>query len=198
MRLSFEFVRIVLPACVCALVLTTPVQAAERGFYLGVDAASLQTTLDYGFTENYSTTHTRLKIGYQIVKFMSVEGRLMSSGYDTDIDFLGGQYRFDTGTMAGIYARPHTNFRNANVYGIVGLTSMNTKYRLIAPITGPTDSENVIAFTLGVGGSFRIVGELTLDVEATVYTGTADYGNYFVDYVDLYSVGLGAGLRYRF
>jgi opacity protein-like surface antigen len=56
----------------------------------------------------------------------------------------------------------------------------------------------VFAFTVGVGGSFRIVGNLTLDVEATLYSGIADYGTYFLDFVDLYSVGLGAGLRYRF
>jgi len=170
----------------------------DRGFYLGADVASLQTTLDYGFTENYSTNHARLKVGYQILNFLSVEGRIMTPDYDTDIDFLGGQYRFDTGSVFGVYARPHTNFPNANVYDIVGLTVMNTKYRPVAPITGLTDGDSVIALTLGVGGSFRLVGNLTLDVEGTLYSGTADYNNYFVDYVDLYSYGLSAGLRYRF
>lgn len=200
MRLSLKTLRVVsiLSTCAGALVLVSPAQAVDRGFYLGADVTSLQTTLDYGYTENYSTNHTRLKVGYQILNFLSVEGRAMTSDYDTDIDFFGGQYRFDTGTMVGIYARPHTHFRNANVYGIVGFTSMNTKYRLASPGTGPVDSDTVIAFTIGVGGSFRIVGNLTIDVEATVYSGTADYVNYFPDYVDLYSVGLGAGLRYRF
>lgn len=200
MRTPFMFMRAVSVLFVCAgtLAISSPAQAAERGFYLGADVASLQTTLDYGDTEKYSTTHARFKAGYQILDFLSVEGRVMSSEYDTDIDVFGGRYRFDTGTMIGVYARPHTNFRNANVYGIVGLTAMNTKYRLVAPGTGPVDSDTVIAFTLGVGGSFRIVGNLTLDVEATAYSGTADYKSYFVDYVDLYSVGLGAGLRYRF
>jgi len=181
-----------------ALALTSPAQAADRGWYLGADVASLLTTLDYGYSETYSTTHARLKVGYQILNYLSVEGRAMSSDYDTDIDVFGGQYRFDTGTMLGVYARPHTNFRNANVYGIVGLTAMNTKYRQLAPFTGPTDSDSVVAFTAGVGGSFRMVDNLTLDVEATMYVGTADYGAYFIDYVDLYSYGLSAGLRYRF
>lgn len=200
MHLSFKFLRVVSMVSVCtgALALMSPAQAVDRGFYVGADTTSLQTTLDYGFTENYSTRHARLKIGYQILKFLSVEGRAMSSDYDTDIDVFGGQYRFDTGTMVGIYARPHTPFRSANVYGIVGFTAMNTKYRLVAPVTGPVESDSVIAFTIGVGGSFRIVGNLTLDIEATAYTGTAEYGNYFLDYADLYSLGLAAGLRYRF
>lgn len=200
MRLSIKTLRAVslLSVCTGALTFISPARAVDRGFYLGADMTSLQTTLDYGYTEKYSTKHARLKIGYQILNFLSVEGRAMSSDYDTDIDVFGGQYRFDTGTMVGVYARPHTHFRNANVYGIVGLTAMNTKYRALAPFPGPTDSESVIAFTVGVGGSFRIVGNLTLDVEATAYAGTADYGNYFLDYVDLYSAGLGAGLRYRF
>jgi opacity protein-like surface antigen len=198
MRLFLKLLRNMLPLPVCALALMSPAQAADRGFYLGADVVSLQTTLDYGFTETYNTSHARLKVGYQILKFFSVEGRIMSSAYDTDIDLFGGQYRFDTGTMVGVYARPHTSFRNANVYGIVGFTSMNTKYRLVAPVTGPADSNSVLAFTVGVGGSFRIVGNLTLDVEATLYSGTADYNIYFPDSVDLYSVGLGAGLRYRF
>lgn len=198
MRLSFRFLQLVSIVSIFALALISPAQAFDRGFYIGADTASLQTTLDYGLTENYSTTHARLKIGYQILNFLSVEGRAMSSDYDTDIDDFGGQYRFDTGTMVGIYVRPHTPFRNANVYGIVGFTAMNTKYRLVAPIAGPVDSDSVLAFTIGVGGSFRIAGNLTLDVEAAAYTGTADYGTYFVESVDLYSVGLAAGLRYRF
>lgn len=200
MRSSFRFLQVVSMVSLCsiALVSQAPAMAADRGFYLGADVVTLQTTLDYGFTENYSTTHARLKVGYQISNFLSVEGRLMASDYDTDIDAAGGEYRFDTGTMAGVYIRPHTNARIANVYGILGITSMNTKYRLVQPITGPTDTDNVIAVTIGVGGSFRIVDNLTFDIEAALYSGTADYGIYFSDSIDLTSVGLSAGLRYRF
>jgi len=200
MRLFFKFLRIasVLSACVGALVLTSPAQAADSGWYLGADVASLQTTLDYGYTETYNTSHARLKVGYQILSFLSVEGRVMTSGDDTDIDTFGGQYRFDTGNMIGFYARPHTNFQSANVYGILGLTAMNTKYRLVAPVTGPTDSDSVLAFTAGVGGTFMIVNNLTFDVEATMYVGSANYASYFADSVNLYSYGLSAGLRYHF
>ena len=201
MHSSFRFLQVVSMMSLCAIALATqaPALAADRGFYLGADVVTLQTTLDYGFIENYSTTHARLKVGYQISKYLSVEGRVMSSDYDTDIDVIGGEYRFDTGTMAGIYIRPHSNAaRKANVYGIFGITSMNTKYRLVQPLTGPTDTENVIAVTIGVGGSFRIVGNLTFDIEAALYAGTADYATYFADSIDLTSVGLSAGLRYRF
>ena len=186
----------VLTVCACALLFAPQAQARDHGFYLGVDAMALQTTLDYGNTETYNTSHSRLRVGYQILKFLSVEGRFMSSGYDTDIDYLGNTYRFDTGSMAGFYVRPHTNFRNANVYGIVGLTSMDTRYRPVG--AGTEDRDVVVAFTVGVGGTFKIVGNLTLDVEATLYEGVADYGANIMDTVSLYGVGVSAGLRYRF
>jgi len=187
-----------LSVCTGLLALSPAAHAAEQGWYIGADAVQLTTTLDYGATESYTTSHARFKLGYQILDFLSVEGRVMSSGNDTDIDVFGDQYRFDTGTMLGFYARPHTNFRNANVYGLIGLTSMNTKYRWVGPFTGPADSDTVLAFTIGVGGTFRIAGNLFLDVEAQAYSGTADYSLYFTDTVDLYGVGLSAGLRYRF
>lgn len=198
MRLSFKFSRVVsaLSACACALVLTSPAHATDRGFYLGADVVSLQTTLDYGYTETYNTSHARLKGGYQILKFLSVEGRLTSPGHDTDIDFLGDRYRFDAGTAFGIYARPHTNFSNANVYGIIGLTAMNTKYRLAGG--GPVDSDLVLVETIGVGGDFRLAGNLFLDIEAQIYLGVADYPSNGLADVLLYSTGLSAGLRYRF
>jgi hypothetical protein len=200
MRAISRFVQFasVLFAGAGALVLSFPAQAADRGWYLGADAVQLTTTIDYGFSESYTTTHARFKAGYRILDFLSVEGRVMSSGYDTDYDVFGDQFRFDTGSMFGFYARPHTNFRDANVYGLIGLTAMNTKYRWVAPIVGPTDDDVVVVVTIGVGGTFRIAGNLFLDVEAQAYSGTADYALYFADYVDLYGVGLSAGLRYRF
>lgn len=198
MRTSFVFLRVVsvLSVCASAMAISSPAQAVERGFYLGTDVAQLQTTIDYGVTESYTTSHARLKGGYQFLDFLSVEGRIMSSGNDTDIDFLGDRYSFDTGTMYGFYVRPHTNFRTANVYGIVGLTVMNTSYRFVNG--GPVDNDRVLVETIGVGGDFRIAGNLSLTVEAQVYVGTADYKSYFFTSVDLTGYGLSAGLRYRF
>jgi hypothetical protein len=187
-----------LSVCTALLALSPAAQAAESGFYMGADAVQLTTTIDWGFTESYTTTHARFKAGYQILDFLSVEGRIMSSDYNTDIDVFGDTYRFDTGTMFGVYARPHTNFRDANVYGLIGLTTMNTKYRALRPFPGPVDSDAVLAFTVGVGGTFRIAGNLFLDIEAQAFSGTADYKSYFLDYVDVYGVGISAGLRYRF
>lgn len=195
-----SFVRAVslLSVCTALLALSQAAQADERGFYMGADAVQLTTTLDYVATESYTTTHARFKAGYQILDFLSVEGRIMSSDYNTDIDVFSETYRFDTGTMFGVYARPHTNFRDANVYGLIGLTAMNTKYRRLLPVAGPADTDTVLALTVGVGGTFRIAGNLFFDIEAQAFSGTADYNSYFLDYVDLYGVGISAGLRYRF
>lgn len=196
MRIHFKFLRVVSMLFAGALTFMSTAQAADRGFYLGADVVSLQTTLDYYIaTETYSTSHARLKAGYQILDFLSVEGRIMSAGNGTDIDFLGNQYRFETGTMFGIYARPHTNFRSANVYGILGLTAMNTRYNPVG--FAPADHDLVLAETIGVGGDFRIAGNLSLNIEAQIYVGVVDYPMW-LGTADLYGYGLSAGLRYRF
>lgn len=188
--------RIIAGAVFAGLLACPALALAERGWYAGVDVAQLQTTLDYGATETYVTSHLRFKGGYQILDFLSVEGRVMVSGHDTDTDIWGNQFRFDTGSMLGVYARPHTNFQTANVYGIVGLTVMDSRYRSVA--LGIQDSDMLFLPTIGVGGDFRVARQLSLTVEAQYFVGTAGYNTFFADYVDVYGFGVGAGVRYRF
>jgi len=196
MRLSLRMIGLLLAVLGSAL-LAAPAQAVERGWYLGMDAVRMQTTLDYVETETYTTSHARFRAGYQFLDFLSFEGRVMTSGNDTDVDFLGDTYRFDTGTMVGVYVRPHTKFAVANVYGIVGFTTLNARYKPVS-YNGPTDSDVVIASTIGVGGTFRLARNLYFDIEAAAYAGAAEFDSYFVDYVDLYSSSLSAGLRFKF
>ena len=176
---------------------TPLVHAEDNGWYVGAGVTGLQTTLDYGYTETYTTTHARLSVGYQFLRFLSVEGRLLSPSKDTDVDFLGDTYSFRTGTAFGIYARPHTNFNSANVYGIIGLTAVDTRYRNVT-LSGPEDSDTIFLETVGVGGSFTLARNFYLEIEAQVFAGVAKYNTYFADYVDVYGAAIGAGLRYRF
>jgi len=171
-------------------------RADDKGWYIGGGAMARQTILEYGASESYSTSHAYVSVGYQFLKFLSLEGRFMSASNDTDIDDFGGLFELDTGNIVGLYVRPHTNFKAANVYGIFGITGMDTKYRAV--LGGPVDSDTVISLTAGVGGSFVLAKQLTLDVEAILYAGTAKYSRYFSDFVDVFGSGLGASLRYRF
>lgn len=195
MRPSFRMTGLLL--ALLAGTLAVPAQAADRGWYLGMDAVRLQTTLDYVETETYNTSHARFRAGYQFLDFLSFEGRIMTPGNDTDVDFLGDTYQLDTGTILGVYVRPHTKFAVANVYGIIGFTTLNARYRPVS-YNGPTDSDVVIASTIGVGGTFRLARNLFFDIEATAYAGAAEFDSYFVDYVDLYSSSVSAGLRFKF
>ena len=52
-----------------------PASASAAGFYLGVDTVALSTQLDYGLTEDYSTTHLRLKAGYEFMNTLAEIGR---------------------------------------------------------------------------------------------------------------------------
>jgi opacity protein-like surface antigen len=178
-----------------------PGTASAGGFYMGADAALLSTELDYGFTEEYSTNHLRVKAGYEIADFIAVEGHVYTANDDTDIDFTNTLFSLDTGTIVGIYAKPKTNFGAANVYGLIGLSIWDTTYTQVNGVgAGTRDTESVAMFGFGVGGEFNITKNFHVNVEGMVHIGSADYNSFFVgsDSVDVYSLGLAAGVSYKF
>lgn len=173
--------------------------AQAGGFYLGADAVSLSTELDYAFgTEDYSTTHLRLKAGYEFADFLAVEAHLAGAGDDTGVDPFGDLYKFDTGNIIGIYLKPKTPFSKANVYGLIGLSQWDTTYTDVAfPIF--KDNETVNMFGFGVGGEFNITKNLRFNIEGMIHVGSADYPvNIGGQSVDILAYGLAAGMSYRF
>jgi hypothetical protein len=175
-----------------------PGVASAGGFYLGADAALLSTELDYGLTEEYSTNHLRVKAGYEIADFIAVEGHVYTANDDTDIDFAGRLFAFDTGTIVGVYAKPKTNFDKANVYGLVGISMWDTTYTWVSG-GGARDTQSVAMFGIGVGGEFNVTKNFRVNVEGMVHVGSADYitGAISTD-ADVYSLGLAAGVSYKF
>jgi hypothetical protein len=188
-------VALVAAGAISVAVVSTDASAA--GFYLGADAVSLKTDLDYaGGSESYSTTHLRVKGGYEFMDYIAVEAHVLTAADDTDIDPFGNLFSLDTGTIVGIYAKPKTNFEKANVYGLLGLSVWDTTYSWVGMPFQDTDS--VAMLGIGVGGEFNITKNLRVNVEGMIHIGSADYNTFFADSVDVYALGLAAGVNYRF
>lgn len=176
-----------------------PGTASASGFYLGADAAALSTELDYGFTETYSTTHLRVKAGYEFGRFFALEGHIYTAANGTDVDFTNTTYSLDTGTIVGVYAKPKTNFERANVYGLVGVSIWDSTYTQVNGFgAGTRDSASLTMFGVGVGGEFNITKNFRFNVEGMAHYGSADYNTFFTNSVDVYSLGLSAGVSYKF
>jgi hypothetical protein len=187
-----------LAALVAGVIGTAPASAsaAAGGFYLGADLVQLATELDYGYTEKYSTSHLRVRAGYQIADFIAVEGQVLTAGDDTDFDFTNNQFEFDSGTVIGVYAKPGINFRAASVYGLIGFSRWDTKYTFVAPAV--RDADSVIMLGIGIGGEFPVTENLSFNIEGMYHTGSADYNRFFFGSIDVNSYGVAAGARFRF
>lgn len=176
-----------------------PATASAAGFYIGADVARLSTELDYGFSEEYDTQHVRVKAGYEFADFIAIEGHVYTSNDDDDIDINGDRFSFDTGNIIGVYAKPKTNFAKANVYGLVGLSIWDTTYTILTGVFATSrDTDSVVMLGFGVGGEFNITKNLRFNIEGMLHVGSADYNTFFADSVDMYSLGLAAGMSYKF
>jgi hypothetical protein len=187
-------------AVVAAGAVAAPTSASAGGFYLGVDAVPLSTTLDYGLTEDYSTVHMRLKAGYEFLGFLAVEAHLYNAADDTTVDPWGDSFNFDTGRIIGIYIKPKTNFSTANVYGLFGFSQWDTTYGPVGfPQFAVTDTVTMLG--LGIGGEFNLTKNLRFNAEAMIHGGTVNYSYNLPTAVgngDLYATGIAVGLSYKF
>jgi Outer membrane protein beta-barrel domain len=179
---------------------TVPMAASASGFYIGVDAVARSTELDdLYYVDTYSTTHARVKAGYEILDFLAVEAQVLTAGDDSDTDEFGDTYRFDTGTIVGVYAKPKTDFSRANVYGLVGLAYWDTTFTDTDPVFGGKYTDRVVTFGAGVGGDFNITRNLRFNIEGMMQIGTASYNTAYGSYdPNIYSLSLAAGLSYHF
>lgn len=173
-----------------------PDTAAASGFYLGADAVQLATELDYGFTENYTTQHLRVKGGFEFLDYLAVEAQVYTADQDTDIDAFGDRFELDTGSIVGVYIKPKARFPNGSVYGLFGFSVWDTTYTEVATALDNTDS--VFMFGLGIGGEFNIGRHLRFNIEGMLHTGSADYPTFYLDPVDMYAYGIAAGFNVRF
>ena len=187
----------------CVGSLGVPLTARADGWYLGADLAVMDTTLEYGgvlsstYTESYTTGHARLKGGYNFAKYYGVELRLTSSGDDTYVDSLG-TWRWRAGESFSGYFKPHYEIGRFDIYGLVGLSVMDTSYEAVAgPWTGQKDEATLATFDFGVGGIFLVTRNFGITAEIKLNVGTADYKT-FLGSTDVYGAAFGAGVVYRF
>jgi hypothetical protein len=173
-----------------------PTAASASGFYIGADAVVRSTELDdYYYLDTYSTTHARVKAGYEVLDFLAVEAQVLTAGDDSDTDEFGDTYTFDTGTIVGLYAKPKTDFARANVYGLLGVAYWDTTFTSLDPFYAGKYTDKVITLGAGVGGQFNITKNLSFNIEGMMQIGTASYGYYDPN---IYSLSLAAGLNLQF
>lgn len=190
----------ILATTVIAVCLSAPSLAHADGWYLGADVALRDTTLDYGlFTsdESYTTQHVRLKAGYDFAQYFGVEMRLMNSGDDTYTDIFG-TWKWSTGNVVSLYFKPHYNFGNFDLYGLVGLSFMDTAYEAVAgPYTGEKDTDTLTTFDFGFGGQFNVTRYFAITGEVKLDVGSADYPT-LLGTTDVYGSAIGMGVVFRF
>ena len=179
--------------------LAVPSLARADGWYLGADVALRDTTLEYYFSasESYTTQHVRLKAGYDFARYYGVEVRLMNSGDDTYTDFLG-TWKWSTGNVVSFYFKPHYNFSDFDLYGLVGLSFMDTAYEAVAgPYTGVKDTDTLATFDFGFGGQYNVTRHFAITGEVKLDVGSADYPT-ILGSTDVYGSTVGIGVAFRF
>jgi len=188
---------------VCLGCLGFPLSAQADGWYLGADLAVMDTTLEYGgvfssaYSESYATGHARLKGGYNFAKYFGAELRLTSSGDDTYVDSFG-TWKWRTGESLSGYFKPHYEIGHFDIYGLVGLSVMDTSYEAVAgPQTGQKDKATLATFDFGVGGIYLFTPHFGVSAEIKLNVGTADYKT-LLGSTDIYGAAFGAGVVFRF
>jgi hypothetical protein len=172
-----------------------PAIAQADGGYIGADAATMWTDVDWGGgTDHYTTQHLRLKGGYDFPGYFGFEMRIASGGDDTYNDIFG-TWKWEAGTRVSGYFKPRVSFGNFDLYGLLGLSLMDTSYRLVG--SGFKDSETIATLDLGFGGQYNFSPNFGVTAEILNSVGSADYPT-FTSGVDIYSTALGAGVVFRF
>jgi hypothetical protein len=198
----FQYIREprkILATAAIAVCLAVPSLAQADGGYLGADAVLRGTTLEYYFSgsESYTTQHLRLKAGYDFAQYYGVEMRLMNSGDDTYTDIYG-TWKWSTGNVVSLYFKPHYNFGDFAMYGLVGLSFMDTAYEAVAgPYTGVKDTDTLTTFDFGFGGQYNFSPHFSLTGEVKLDVGSADYPT-ILGSTDVYGSAVAIGVVYRF
>ena len=171
-----RYIQTLPPVAVTTLILfaiglhSSPSLAA--GPYIGADLSAMRTELDYAWNEDYSTSHVRVKAGYEFSRFFAAEAQFYSSGDDSDYSFFYGEdIEYDSGNM-------------------VGLLSVDSE--LTWKTSNVTGSDSNTNFAIGVGGGFVFAKRLRLGAEYTIAFGEAEYDGLKVDtYHLIFNAGLG-------
>jgi hypothetical protein len=171
-----------------------PAMAHADGPYVGVDGATMSTDVDWGGgVDRYNTQHMRFKVGYDFPGYYGFEARIATGGDDTYNDFYG-TWKWTAGTRVSGYFKPRVSFGNFDLYGLFGLSLMDTSYQLIGYAK---DNESVLTFDFGFGGQLYLTRNFGLTADLLYSVGSASYPTLTTG-VNIDSTILGAGVVFRF
>lgn len=192
MRRSVAILAVVAGFGVCGL----PALARADGPYIGVDGATMWSDVYWGgITDHYTTQHLRLKGGYDFPGNMGFEMRIATGSDDTFFDGFY-TYKWEAGTRFSGYFKPRVSFGNFDLYGLLGLSLMDTSYQNLS--FGFKDSESILTFDVGFGGQINITRNFGVTADLVYSMGSANYPNTTVYGADIYTTSLGAGVVFRF
>jgi len=184
------FIRLTLAAIMLAL----GNLASAQQFYFGAQVTNISAELDYGATESYDLNPVRIELGWQ-EDWYYWGFHALTSGSDTDIDFLGDTYEMELDTSFGIFVGGRFGYTR-NFYAAIGMQSFDTTYRFVPG--GPADQDNILTLGMLAGGQFQVSPHMYLYADISMYFGTASYPVYFFGDPDFSAFGFAAGAKFAF
>lgn len=185
---------------------SAPRTAAQSGAYLGADIAVLGNTLEYHLCpscgkvqESYSSTHLRLRAGYRFTSQWAIEAHVVSGSDDTQVDPYGNTFRMTTGPIVGVFGRVNLPLgQQAGIYGLLGVSSVQTKYKMMP--NGTEDSQKSTKVGFGGGLEVYLAERLRASADFMMYmAGDASYPSYFGGEQPKQAIGgFSFGLTYYF
>lgn len=179
-------------------------QAVE--FYAGADLVKLESELSFTGTlagepkQKFTTDHFRLKGGIEATRWLAVEAQFITSADDKDTDSVGDVFSHDTGTVFGVFAKPHMTIGSFDLYALVGYATADAEFDC-SPSCPPAWEETLDGVAYGVGAQFLVTKKLKISVDYMSYhDGSATY----IDNVtlpitaDQTTSGFGIGVNYTF
>ncbi len=143
---------------------------ASAGFFIGADATSLKSYIDWSapsIDQDFELTPGRIRLGYQ-GDFFGLEAHAYSSVDDTSND-NGFTDKLELETSYGAYLRMQEKW----IYARVGVTWFDTYYTDV--LLGITDRDVIAMPTFSLGLDIPLGKYLAVNVDYTYADGTANY-----------------------
>ena len=173
--------------------MASPCYGAEMRTFFGVDAISMETSLEYvGGTETYEYSGLRLRYGVESSEGGSAGIEFIPRLDDRQVDPFGNLFELVTGPSIGAYFTV-----GAPVYLRLGISVSETEYTDVA--AGDSDKDTVSAIDVGIGFNFSASSNLTFYGEfLRKDSSEADFGRFFTADIDQISDVISLGVNYLF
>lgn len=190
------------------------VQPEDQGFYAGLGVAKIDLEIDqpgyedefddegdedeYVADEDFSWNAIELIGGYSYSPLATVELRLGTT------DNAGKDSVDYTLNYFSVYYRPGVDLGKAQLYGLLGYSSVNNKFEEKDEETGEVfkDDEKFSGFSYGIGGAYSVTKNINIGLEYRLLVSDDLYGEddeELSDYKEAWEyTALSANVSYRF